>query len=142
MIRHIDAIARQKQRDALYVSFKRATTASEISERTLGLDEMEQKFPLIRQNIINWLDAQGICWESCGEFSDVNWMRRYLGDLYVDIAYDTVLPAFQALQAFLECPDGRMRFSDANLMCCSLEHAMQNAAHDEPGFWERWAEGF
>ncbi len=142
MIQHIDAIARQKQREVLYVSFKPIDPASYIDDGILGLDAMEQKFPPIRRHIIDWLDAEGISWEPCGSFADVNWMRRYLGELYVDIAYDTALPAFQALQAFLEYPDGRMRFTEATLMCCSFEHAMLNAAHDEPGFWERWAEGF
>ena len=25
---------------------------------------------------------------------------------------------------------------------CPLDKAMENAAHDEPGFWQRWAENF
>ena len=35
-----------------------------------------------------------------------------------------------------------MRFDDVKFYIVTLEHAMQNAHHDEPGFWERWADNF
>lgn len=142
LIQHIDAIARQKQRDVLYVAFEPIDPASRIDDDSLGPGESEQKFLPIRRHIIDWLDTQGIDWKPCGHFADVGAMRPHAGQIYIDLPYDNALPAFQALQTFLEFPDGRMRFADATLTCCPLEHAMQNAAHDEPGFWERWAERF
>ena len=38
--------------------------------------------------------------------------------------------------------DGSMRFSEAAFLYLPLEKAMLNAAHDEPGFWDRWAQTF
>jgi hypothetical protein len=35
-----------------------------------------------------------------------------------------------------------MRHDGVRFYAMSLDHAMDNAEHDEPGFWERWAEGF
>ena len=96
----------------------------------------------IRQKIIDWLDVQGIGWQRCGHFANVGMMMGYRGQLYIDLPYDQSLPAFQALQAFLENPDGSMRYPKVFLIYCPLDKAMENAAHDEPGFWDRWAESF
>jgi len=46
------------------------------------------------------------------------------------------------VQAFLEYPDGTMRFDDVKFYVVPLQDPMKNAHHDEPGFWERWAENF
>jgi hypothetical protein len=43
---------------------------------------------------------------------------------------------------YLEYPDGTMRFKNVCFYALSLEIAMQNAHHDAPGFWEKWAENF
>ena len=124
------------------MSFERIETASDIDLLTVCQDEKHQQFPPIRKQIIEWLDLQGIHWIPCGHFANVGWMRRYLGELYVDVVYDTTQLEFQALQAFLEFPDGSPRFSGATLTCCQLDVAMRNVAHDEPDFWDRWAEVF
>jgi len=35
-----------------------------------------------------------------------------------------------------------MRHAGVRFYVMPLDYAMENAAHDEPGFWERWAEDF
>ena len=35
-----------------------------------------------------------------------------------------------------------MRYPEVFFIYCSLDKATENAAHDEPGFWGRWAENF
>jgi len=148
MIEHIDAISRKLQCDVLYVEFdpvapaQKAVGEQEPGDEWCGSPPLDwQKLP-IRQQVIAWLVAHGIKWKPCGSMADVNVMESYRGQIYVDLPFDKSLPAFQALEAFLELPDGTARFPDATFYCCPLELAMENAAHDEPGFWERWAEGF
>ena len=142
LIEHIDAIARQKQRDVLYVMFNSPASDNQDRKEILDQADMEWETLPIRQQVIDWLDAQGIGWKPCGHFADVNLMMGYRGRLYIDLPFDKSLPAFQALTAFLVLPDGSMRFPEAALFYCPLDKAMENAAHDEPGFWARWAENF
>ena len=41
-----------------------------------------------------------------------------------------------------ELPDETMRHPGVRFFVMPLDHAMQNAEHDEPGYWKRWAESF
>ena len=145
LLEHIDAIARQKQRGVLYVEFHPLALDPEAGESLSAQDVWAwktmpdsawQALP-IRQQIIDWLDAQGIGWQPCGHFADVGLMLGYRGQLYIDLPYDKSLPAFQVLQAFLENPDGSMRYPEAFFVYCSQDKAMENAAHDALGFWDR-----
>jgi hypothetical protein len=131
IIRHIDAIARAKQRDVLLVIF----------HEQLGLDTDWENLP-IRTALIQWLDAHKIAWESCGEYADPDIMCCYLGQIYIDVPFDDANPDYQKLRDFLEYPDGTMRHQGMKFCYDSLAHAMENAHHDEPGFWENWAETF
>ena len=138
VIEHIDAIARKLQRDVLYIAFNPQIPSE---------DEDEAFFPKwtrlpIRQQVIDWLDSRGISWRCCGYYADVNLMMGYQGQIYVDVPFDQNNSVFQELSAFLENPDGSMRYPDCTFCYCPLDHAMKNSAHDEPGFWERWAETF
>lgn len=149
LLEHIDAIARQKQRGVLYLEFHPMARATEVGENLSAQDLAWKTMPdsawqalPIRQQIMDWLDARGIGWQPCGHFADPGLMVGYRGQLYVDLAYDKFLSAFQALQGFLENPDGSMRYPEAFFIYCSLDKAMENADHDAPGFWDRWAENF
>lgn len=150
LLEHIDAIARQKQRGVLYVEFHPLALDPKAGVNLSGRDIMAWKtmpdsawkeLP-VRQKIIDWLGAQGVGFRPCGHFAKEGLMMGYRGQLYIDLPYDKSLPAFQALQEFLENPDGSMRYPEVFFIYCSLDKAMENAAHDEPGFWDRWAENF
>jgi hypothetical protein len=142
MIEHIDAIARRKQRDVLYLTFIDPNTQSDPA---LGMTEPTeiawQTLP-IRQTIINWLDEQQISWCPCMHVASVNLIMSYRGQIYIDVVYDTELPIYQTLANYLELPDGTMKFREVEFWLLPLNIAMKNAEHDEPGFWERWAEKF
>ncbi|MFZ2123890.1 MAG: hypothetical protein WA012_08815 [Rhodoferax sp.] len=142
LIEHIDAIARQKQRGVLYVAFHPPASGTPDDEEIVDQGDFDWKTLPIRQHIIDWLDAQGTGWKPCGHFANTCLMMSYRGQIYIDLPFDEALPAFQALQALLELPDGSMRFPEATFICCPLDMAMENVAHDEPGFWERRAENF
>ena len=150
LLEHIDAIARQIQRGVLYLEFHPLALAPEAGESLSAQDVWAwktmpdsawQTLP-IPQQIIDWLDAQGIGRQRCGHFADVGSMMGYRGQPYIDLPYDKSCPAFQKLAAFLENPDGTMRYPEVFFIYCSLDKAMENAAHDEPGFRDRWAENF
>jgi hypothetical protein len=141
LIEHIDAIARKKQRDVLFVRFNDPETQISASATVATSCVHWRELP-IRQTLIDWLDSNQIDWDLCGPIASVNGMPGYRGQIYIDVPFDPNLPECQSVLSFLEYPDGTFRFPEAELCCLRLETAMLNAAHDEPGFWERAAEGF
>ena len=128
LLEHIDAIARKKQRDVLFVRFNDPETQASVSAKLTAPPVHWRELP-IRQNLIAWLDSNQIEWDLCGQ-------------IYIDVPFDPSLPQCQRVLNFLEYPDGTFRFPEAELCCLRLEIAMQNAEHDEPGFWERKADSF
>lgn len=132
LLEHIDAIARKLQRDVLYLAFIRADPPF-----SGDYEELDS-----RKCILQWFDDESIPWRECGPVANENVMRSYAGEVYIDVPYDEADPTYQKVQAFLEFPDGTIRFEDVRFWIVSLEHAMKNARHDEPGFWEQWAENF
>lgn len=148
IIQYIDAIARQKQRDVLYLVFGERTVRAYMHEASAEDDADSGIFDVLhewertpnRQMVLDWLDEQGIAWQSCGGFANVNSMPPYMGFVYVDVPYDTALPEYQKLEAFLEQADGSRVFPDVLFCYVPLDMAMNNAEHDDPDFWARWAE--
>jgi hypothetical protein len=132
LLEHIDAIARKLQRDVLYLAFVRASRP--FYENYESLDS--------RKRILQWFDDESIPWRECGQYASETTMRSYAGEVFIDVPFDETNPQYQKVQAFLEYPDGTMRFDDVKFYVVTLEGAMENAHHDEPGFWERWAEDF
>ncbi|SDH55403.1 hypothetical protein SAMN04487926_105274 [Paraburkholderia steynii] len=134
MIDHIDAIARKKQRDALFVTF-----TDDPSGEPSPYDWESHPG---RAVIIEWLDTHGYAWQPCGEVADERMMVSYRGSIYIDVPYDLADPRYRALEAFLEHPDGSLRMPHMRFLVIGLDYANRNAHHDEPGFWDRWAERF
>lgn len=133
-IQHIDAIARRKQRDALFVTF--------FSDPNGERSPYHWQAHPARAAIVEWLDAHGYAWEPCGEVASETVMRSYRGSIYIDVPFDAENAAYRALEAFLEYPDGSLRMPHMRFLVIDLEYAQKNAHHDEPGFWDRWAEDF
>ncbi|MEX3846274.1 hypothetical protein ACLFKS_24655 [Paraburkholderia sp. BR10879] len=138
-IEHIDAIARSKQRDVLFVEFRRINHDRSLG-RLVGVSEWRELHA--RQQIIDWLNAEGIGWNPCGEFAHLDVRFGYRGQIYIDIPFDRDLYAYRELEAFLENPDGTMRIPGARFCCVAIDDAMNNAEHDEPGFLERLTDRF
>lgn len=145
-IEHIDAIARIKQRDVLYITF--TPKGMGVFDRfKYDYDERPRqqyrfdKDP-IRKKICLWLEEHNISWEPCGYIANECMMVGYEGQIYVDVPYDESDPCYMLLRDYLENPDGSMKFENVIFWLLPLEKAMQNKHHDEPGFWENWAENF
>ena len=140
LIEHIDAIARKKQRDVLFIRFSDPLDLGDDWDEPPN--SWDWKSSTVRQTVINWLEKCPIGWRPCGDVASTNCMTSYAGHIYVDVPFDGADPVFQQLVSYLENPDGSMR-SPGVLFCgLALQDAMKNAHHDEPGFWDRWAETF
>lgn len=138
LIEHIDAIARQKGRDVLFLDFP-----VETGDDPFEAFEVDWENIPIRQQVIAWLDQNQIGWSHCGHFADENMMGGgYFGRIYIDVPFDTNDPIYQKLSDYLETPEGKMKLAGVKFCYLPLEKAMENAHHDEPGFWEHWAENF
>lgn len=134
LIEHIDAIARQKGRAALYLEFHPQAAA----ERHAYHHEEDP----MRAQVLAWLDANGVPWRPCGPLANPSVMASWRGQVYLDLPWDETLPAYRVLRDYLELPDGSMRHAGVRFYAMPLELAMENAEHDEPGYWQRQAEQF
>lgn len=142
IIEHIDAIARKKQRTVLYLVFHPKDYFERDEDGMRKGPEYSWQKDTVRDEILQHLDDMKIPWKKCGHFADERIMMSYLGQVYIDAPFDETNTQYQLLQAYLEYPDGSMRFPTVGFCYLPLEDAMENAHHDEPGFWDRWAEKF
>ncbi|CAN0624495.1 conserved protein of unknown function [Burkholderia multivorans] len=131
-LEHIDSIGRRLKRDVLYLAFVRAERPHREDYRRLDS----------RLRILQWFDREGIHWRECGPYASETTIRPYAGEIFIDVPFDEHDAQYRKVQAFLEHPDGTMRFDDVKFYVVTLDVAMKNAHHDEPGYWERWAENF
>lgn len=135
LIRHIDHIARLKGRDVLFLEFHPS-----------GPDGWREEFPYRKDTnrceIIAWLNENRIAWEECGPYANVMIVPPYRGQIYLDIPFDEGNSEYRRVRDYLEHPAGTVRREGVRFYAMSLDHAKENAAHDEPGFWENWAENF
>lgn len=128
LIRHIDEIARQKQRDVIFLSFSN--------------NEWSAPNKTARQEAVTWLEANTIPYEPCGLMANEHCMPDYEGHLYLDIPPVQDNPLFQKILAHFEHEDGSSKFPHTLIYSMDLAMALKNKHHDEPGFWERQAENF
>lgn len=139
LIHHIDAIARKKQRDVLYLTFHLTHAGSEECWNTKSYDYHEDT---TRDLVCEWLSEHGIAWQLCGQVANENMLSSYRGQIYLDVPFDDNDPSYVLVRDYLENPDGTMRFPSVIFWYLPLEKAMANAHHDEPSFWDEWTKNF
>lgn len=131
VIEHIDKIARDKKRDVLFVSF----------DKDEFTDYHYENYE-IRREIIDWLTENKIHFTKCGNIgSEYRW-ESYRGQLYLDVQIDESDTNYQKIISYFEHPDGTMKLRGVTLFVLQLKIAINNAYHDEPGFWEKHTENF
>lgn len=91
LIEHIDAIARKKQRDVLYITFEAPKLAhapsgdaenSDDEDVDWGWDSsFDWKNDPMRQQVCQWLTEQQIAWSPCGYMANENCMISYQGQI-------------------------------------------------------------
>lgn len=136
LIEYIDAIARKKQRTVLYITFHPPTVYEDCGSYCFESDPN-------RKRVISWLDEHNIKWQMCGPVARETFnscMGAYLGEIYIDVPFDENDPVYQIVREYIENPDGTMRDEQVCWYYLPFEKAMENAHHDEPGFWEKLSE--
>lgn len=139
LIEHIDAIARKKHRDVLYLTFHKKNAKPIDLWKSNGYDYHSDR---MRDNVCKWLTEHDITWQPCGHIASESTMISYRGQIYLNVPFDENDLDYMLIRDYLEHPDGSMRFPTVTFWYLPLEKAMENAHHDEPGFWEKWAKDF
>jgi hypothetical protein len=133
LIEHIDAIARQKQRDVLFVEFFPQAPGDDedyfFSFLRYDPDEDNK-----RQALLNWLDEHNIGWFPCAPIADDCGFEQYRGQVYIDLPMDESDPTYCKLRDHLEQPDGSMRDEHIRFCVLRLEDALNNDQDDDPEF--------
>lgn len=107
LIRYLDQIAIEKQRDILFVDFD-------------GFTSHYERRPVYRQ-FIAMLDANAVAWEHCAP-------RGSLGDVglvYVDVPFDENDGDYQKVRDFLENPDGNIKHKRVRFLYMPLDMAKE-----------------
>jgi len=130
-LEHIDKITRDKKRDVIFISFSHDVFPSYDWE---NYDK--------RNEIIQWLDDNKIPYYECGPVASESGWEAYRGQLYIDLEIDENNEQYQLICEHLDAEDGTFKIEGVEFWIFPLKIAMKNAHHDEPGFWEKWAENF
>ncbi|MBU3847499.1 MAG: hypothetical protein H9855_11145 [Candidatus Acinetobacter avistercoris] len=124
-LQHIDAIAREKNRDVLFVHFE-------------NFEENDQGDDPIRSIVLAWLEDHEIAYQPCMGLEQEDYVDTYSGDIYIDIPFDETDPAYQELSEYLEDDEGNMRLDGVLFFVLSLELALEieadhlnNSAEDD-----------
>lgn len=131
LLEHIDKIAREVQRDVLFVGFDQEIFPS-----------YEFNTYEARNDLIRWLDEHEISYKLCGPIASESGWESYRGQLYIDLPFDEKNEKYQLLDKHLCNADNTPKISGVIFYYVPLEIAMKNAHHDEPGFWDKWADNF
>ena len=110
LLKHIDAIAREKNRDVLFIHFEHY----ELSE------EGEEDTDSVRAIVIAWLEDHGIGYDLCMGLEQEGFVDTYAGDIYIDLPYDESNPAYRELSLYLEDDHGNMMIEGALFFVLSL----------------------
>ena len=131
IIEYIDKIARDKGRGVLYVAFDGEKFPS-----------FEYESWEVRKNLLKWFEANNIAVFPCGDIANETEMIAYRGQLYIDVPFDESNSDYMKVWEHLENSDDSTRIPGVTFIYLALELAMKNKHHDEPGFWENWADNF
>lgn len=137
ILEHIDKIARVKQRDVLFIKFNDFKDLDFIKDQ-----KYDYKKDQTRTDLVAWLDENEIPYEECFPIASENMMGSYQGQLYIDLVIDETDSKYELLCEHLENEDGSFKIKGIGFYLLPLKIAMKNAHHDEPGFWDKWAEEF
>ena len=121
LLKHIDAIAREKNRDVLFIHFEHY----ELSE------EGEEDTDSVRAIVIAWLEDHGIGYDFCMGLEQEGFVDTYAGDIYIDLPYDESNPAYRELSLYLEDDQGNMMIDGALFFVLSLEIALEIEAESK-----------
>ncbi|AJI53742.1 hypothetical protein [Francisella philomiragia] len=125
-IKTIDQIAREKQRDVLFIQVKPNPLKS--------FEHYRNYKPW--QEIKSWLEDNDIPHEICGPFfEDQIVIEGYCGDIYIDLPNDDSLAMIQKIDEYFNYTGERL---DGKVRLCILSYdtAIKYAERDTAEFWD------
>lgn len=120
LLKHIDAIAREKDRDVLFVHFE-----------NYEHENVDAESYHLRQNLMEWLEQRQINFAPCMGIEQLGVIESYSGDLYIDVPFDEANPIYQMVSEHLEDADGEMKIPGVLFFVLSLETALEIEADRE-----------
>ncbi|MHA3099282.1 hypothetical protein [Acinetobacter brisouii] len=123
IIQHIDAIARNKGRDVLFVGFDENCYPNYDYENWV-----------VRTQFINWLEHNNIDYMECSSVANENLIESYKGQIYIDVPYDKNDRKYAQLKNYLENSDGSPRIIGILFYLLPLEIAIKNKNHNKTVF--------
>ncbi|WP_290901736.1 hypothetical protein [Aquabacterium sp.] len=130
LVDYLDAIARRKKRDVLYVDFGLALGSCP--------DRSAWKMLPARTQLIEWFCEQEIELEIAVFVAndEILITPPYRGEFYIDIPYDKDDPKCQLVLQHMETNDGFSKLHGVRLCLLELSVAEKYAYRDLPGFLE------
>ncbi|QPF32887.1 hypothetical protein H0S56_04350 [Acinetobacter lwoffii] len=122
LLKHIDAIAREKNRDVLFVHFDHYVHPDRDANS-------------VRQILIGWLEQQGIVYMPCLGVDQTVHSEIYLGGLYLDVPFDLQHKAYQKLSEYLEDDQGNMKIDGILFFVLSLALALELESDSKVPQW-------
>lgn len=129
ILKMIDKISREKQRDVLFVTFHK-------EDINIFKDDFDYEKCDKRKRFIQWLDENHIKFEECFGFAPGAMSMSYLGQIYLDVPYDESNPQYQLLSQYLENSDSSLKDPDVAWYILPLEMAMKYKHLDDPEYWK------
>lgn len=123
IIRTIDEIAREKQRDVIFIQFHNFSSGFVADYRTNPS----------RKAIVSWLDENRIAYIPCGGFDSGCIVEGYDGELYIDVPIDENDDDFFKLCTWFFPADGKRRYENAWLFYLPLAVALLNSHEADHG---------
>jgi len=130
-LKTLDEIAREKQQDVFFVSFHTPIDAPDLYDDA----DFDWENSSSRKEAIRFLNDAGVAYEHCFPPQPGNVLilvMPYKGGIFIDIPLDPESPVYQRVLGYFK------DHYDQSVIIWpySLNQAMQNAEHDEPGFWD------
>ncbi|MDH0719790.1 hypothetical protein [Acinetobacter junii] len=126
ILKNIDQIALEKQRDVLYVLFH--SSYNDIFNNEDLTLKFHYETCMARQQLIEWLEKHEIDFSECFGWSSRSGIMSmpYLGEIYLDVPFDEANPKYQLLYNHLENSDGSMKVQGIEWFYYPLEKAIEN----------------
>ena len=126
ILRHIEFIAQEKQRDVLFIRFGPKRNTGELPR---SIDKWPASLKAKRKHLVAWLDKNTIGYEDCFPAGTLNCIAfPYDGTLYIDLPFDAAHSAYQSFISKLENADGTPRDTEVVCFYILLEHALGKIA--------------
>jgi hypothetical protein len=122
LLKHIDAIAREKNRDVLFVHFDHYVHPDRDTNS-------------VRQILIGWLEQQSIVYMPCLGVDQTVHSEIYLGGLYLDVPFDLHHKTYQKLSGYLEDDQGNMKIDGILFFVLSLALALELESDSKVPQW-------